>query len=376
MRPAVVFVTRRYPPSVGGMETLAHAVYRALDEHADTTLVALGGSQRNLPWFLPYAAVRARRGARSGRVDRLVFGDALAYTAIRPILPRSAPPCTVMVHGLDLTFASRPYRAMVRAALPKADRVVANSHSTAQIAQQMGVDPARCVVLNPGLEIPPERNETRDEAASLLRKRHGLPADARVLAALGRLVRRKGVLWFVSEVMPGLPETTVLLVAGAGPQEAAVREALATRGLDARVLLLGSVDDDDRQMLFAGCDVFVMPNVPVPGDTEGFGLVAIEASNTGALVVASRVDGIVDAVVDGTTGYLCDPLDAAGWRERVAGLLADPEAARASAVRFTAESRKRSSFERMAREMPAAFGFDEPENATGSGAAAEDEESS
>ncbi len=369
-RPKVVFVTRRYPPLVGGMETLARAVHLALDEYADTTLVSLGRSQRNLVWFLPYATFRARRAARGGHVDRLVFGDAMAYAAARPFLPRSAPPCTVMVHGLDLTFWFRPYRALVRAALPHAARVVANSHSTASIAIAMGVDPSRCVVLNPGVEIPPDWPGSRAEAANLLRSRSGVAPDAQLLGTLGRLVKRKGVAWFVSEVMPRLPERAVLLVAGSGSEEAAIREAVAQRGLESRVKLLGSVDDEDRALLFAGCDVFVMPNIRVPGDVEGFGLVAIEASNSGALVVAARLEGILDAVVDGTTGYLCEPLDVDAWVERVTGLLADPDATRALAERFERESRSRSSYERMARELPVALGI--VEGGPDSGAAAQE----
>jgi glycosyltransferase involved in cell wall biosynthesis len=366
--PKVLFVTRRYPPLVGGMETLARAVHLALEEHSDTTLVSLGRSQRNLVWFLPYAAWRARRAAKGGRADRIVFGDALAYSAIRPFLPRAAPPCTVMVHGLDMTFRLRPYRAMVRAALPTADRVVANSSSTAEIARGMGVDPERCVVLNPGLEIPPDWPGTRDEAECRIRQRFGLPDDARVLMTLGRLVRRKGARWFVSDVMPRLAPNTYLLIAGTGPEATAVRDAVRERGLESRVQLPGSVDDETRALLFAGCDLFVMPNVPVPNDTEGFGLVAIEASNSGALVVASRLEGIVDAVADGATGYLCEPLDVDGWVGRVTGLLADPDAARADAARFAVESRRRSSFERMASELPAALGIV-------SGAPAEQQES-
>jgi phosphatidylinositol alpha-1,6-mannosyltransferase len=364
--PRVLFVTRRYPPLVGGMETLARAVHLALEEHSDTTLVSLGRSQRNLVWFLPYAAWRARRAAKCG-ADRIVFGDALAYSAVRPFLPRSAPPCTVMVHGLDMTFRLRPYRAMVRAALPTADRVVANSSSTAEIAKGMGVDPQRCVVLNPGVEIPPEWPGTRDDAAARIRQRFGLPADARVLMTLGRLVRRKGARWFVAEVMPRLPAHAFLLIAGTGPEDSAVRDAVRDHGLESRVQVLGSVDDETRALLFAGCDMFVMPNLPVPNDTEGFGLVAIEASNSGALVVASRLEGIVDAVADDVTGYLCEPLDVDGWVARVTALLADPDAARADAARFTVESRRRSSFERMARELPAALGIV-------SGAAAQEQE--
>jgi phosphatidylinositol alpha-1,6-mannosyltransferase len=376
-RPKVFFLTRRYPPSVGGMETLAHAVYLALEEHCETELVSLGRSQRHLPWFLPYAAFRARRAARNQRADRLVFGDALAYAVVRPALPRSSPPSTVMVHGLDLIYPLRPYRAVVRAALRHADRVVANSNSTAAIARQMGVDPARCFVLNPGLAIPARRHGSHREAATRLRERYGIPTDARVLATVGRLVRRKGLLWFVSEVMPALPDTTFLLVAGSGPDEAAVRDATQARGLENRVRLLGSVDDDVRALLFEGCDVFVMPNVPVPGDTEGFGLVAIEASNSGGLVVASRLEGIVDAVTDGTTGYLCEPLDSEGWRTRLTSLFDDPDATRATAARFATESRTRSSLERMTRDVPAALGIfaaDAASDSPASGAAAQEEE--
>ena len=372
--PRVMFLTRRYPPSVGGMETLARDVHLALEEHGPTTLVALGRSQRNLVWFLPYAALRAFWAALRGKVDRFVFGDALVYSVVRPFLPRSAPPCTVMVHGLDLTFQARPYQALVRAALPKADRVVANSRSTMAIAEAMGLDSSRCGVLNPGVAIPPDRPGTRDDAADEIRQRFGLPADALLLATLGRLVKRKGVQWFVEEVMPLLPERAVLLAAGAGAEETAISDAIQQRGLESRVFLLGSVDKATRGLLFAGSDVFVMPNVPVEGDVEGFGLVAIEASNSGALVVASKLEGIVDAVVDETTGYLCEPLDVDGWLARLTALLDDPDATRVAAERFSAESRRRSSYERMAREIPVALGIIEPDDA-GSGAASQEQQS-
>jgi phosphatidyl-myo-inositol dimannoside synthase len=360
--PALVFVTRRYPPSVGGMQTLAHSIWRALEQLGPVILIALGRSQKHLAWFLPYAAIRTRHAVRTERVDRLVFGDALAYAMIRPLLPRSAPPCTVMVMGLDLTFPSRPYRAMVRSALRSADRIVAISHSTATIAEGMGVDPARCVVLNPGVEPDESWSGTRDEAAATLRRRYGLADDCRLLVNVGRLVRRKGIQWFVEHVMPQLPDPTALLLAGSGPEENAIRETVGALGLERRVHLLGHVDDETRALLIAGGDVFVMPNVPVRGDVEGFGLVAVEASNAGLLVVAARLEGIVDAVVDGTTGYLCEPMNADEWRDRLSSLLDDPHSTRASAERFANESRRRSSFDRMSRDLPEAFGIDRPTN--------------
>jgi glycosyltransferase involved in cell wall biosynthesis len=108
-----------------------------------------------------------------------------------------------------------------------------------------------------------------------------------------------------------------------------------------------------------GSDIFVMPNVRVAGDVEGFGLVAIEAANAGLLVVASRLEGIVDAVIDGTTGYLCESLNADAWTGRLTDLLADPERAREAAGAFSLASRRLASFERMARDLPAALGISE-----------------
>jgi phosphatidyl-myo-inositol dimannoside synthase len=355
-RQPVLFVTRKYPPSVGGMETLAHAVYRALEASADPTLIALGRSQRHLPWFLPYAAARTRRIAR-GPTTRLVFGDALAYTAIRPTLAKSAPPVTVMVHGLDMTFRLRPYRALVRSTLPRADRVVANSRSTAEIAVSLGVDPDRCVVLNPGVEVPEAWADGRDDARKHLLHRFGLPPEAVVLITLGRLVARKGVGWFVTEVMPGLPENVVLLVAGSGPESETIQKAIDGRGLRARVKVLGSVDGGTRTLLFGGCDAFVMPNVPVENDVEGFGLVAIEAAMAGALVIAARLEGILDAVTDGETGVLCEPADPVSWRAQIIALAEDLPAAHQAAATYAVTARERSSLARMTAEVPAALGL-------------------
>jgi glycosyltransferase involved in cell wall biosynthesis len=339
------------------METLARSVQEALEASAEPTLVALGRSQRHLPWFLPYAAARAQLMARRATTSRLIFGDTLVYAAIRPTLPRSSPPTTVMVHGLDMTFPSRPYQALVRSALPNADRVVANSQSTAEIATALGVDPARCVVLNPGLKVPDQWGESRDDARNNLLHRYRLPSETVVLVTLGRLVERKGVRWFVTEVLPELPEYVTLLVAGSGPQAEPIRAAVNRSGLRQRVKLLGPVDDDTRSLLFAGCDALIMPNVPVPGDVEGFGLVAIEAAMSGALVIASRLEGVVDAVVDGETGVLCEPLDADSWREQILTVAADVSAAHRAADGFAATARTRSSLTRMAADLPAALGL-------------------
>jgi glycosyltransferase involved in cell wall biosynthesis len=78
-----------------------------------------------------------------------------------------------------------------------------------------------------------------------------------------------------------------------------------------------------------------MPNVVVPGDMEGFGLVALEASVTGLPVVAAHLEGIVDAVHDGRNGVLVETRDTAGFAKRVLEALEFPPERRAAIREYT-----------------------------------------
>src|SRR5258707_1298848 len=84
---SVLFVTRRFPPSVGGMEALAADVDRALRSVADVELVALRSSSvLHLAWFLPFALVKTAFALARGRVTHIVCGDAIAWATIAPIV--------------------------------------------------------------------------------------------------------------------------------------------------------------------------------------------------------------------------------------------------------------------------------------------------
>ena len=122
-------------------------------------------------------------------------------------------------------------------------------------------------------------------------------------------------------------------------------------GLDERVHLLGAVDDADRERLLRGADVFVQPNIRVPGDMEGFGLVLLEAAMRGTTTVASGIDGIVDAVVDGRTGFLVPPGDAQAWTERISALVSSPSELPGIGARFQQASRALFSEEQMSQEL-------------------------
>jgi len=165
-----------------------------------------------------------------------------------------------------------------------------------------------------------------------------LPDDALLLCGVGRHVERKGFAWFVDQVLPRLPGAVHFWLAGEGPETPAVREAVARRGLESRVRLLGRVPDETLTALYRGADLFVMPNRPVPGDIEGFGVVMLEAGLCGLPTIGARLEGIQDAIREGENGILVPSGDAEAFAEAILGYYRDRgalAAASARAARYT-----------------------------------------
>jgi phosphatidylinositol alpha-1,6-mannosyltransferase len=177
-------------------------------------------------------------------------------------------------------------------------------------------------------------------------------ADATpVILTAGRLVRRKGVAWFVRNVLPLLRADAIYVVIGEGPEQAAIVRAAEEAGVASRVRLLGRVPDGVLAAAYARADVFVMPNVPVPGDMEGFGLVALEAAASGLPVVAAALEGITEAVRHGRNGLLVPPQDARAFVDQIECLLRlSPIQLQAMGARFATHTREHYGWDSTARQ--------------------------
>jgi glycosyltransferase involved in cell wall biosynthesis len=316
----LVFVTRKFPPSVGGMETLAASVWHSLQLVApDSRKLSHGGPNRALVWWVPLCLLRLTWLCLRGRVSHVLCGDALMNAVCAPVLRLFGIRRSTMVMGLDITFELGLYRRLVHPRLRSAEHVIAISAATAAEAQAVGVPSERLSVLRLGV-AEPEHPADPVAARTAVLERLRLPADTLLLLTLGRLVPRKGVRWFVDAVLPSLPAHVHYLAAGSGPDETAIRSAAAGHGVADRVHLLGAVSDDLREELMTGCDVFVQPNIVVPDDMEGFGLVTVEAGMRDTLVVAAALQGIKDAVVPDVTGILVAPEEPTAWRTVLADL--------------------------------------------------------
>jgi phosphatidylinositol alpha-1,6-mannosyltransferase len=332
----VLYVSRRYPPSVGGMQRLARELHLALSARTPVRAALWGGGQALLPLFALAAFLRAAAWLalrpRAGEV--VLAGDAL-LAPLGLLLGRLfGRPVVAIAHGLDVTYPHPLHRLLVPPALRRLDAVIAISERTRELVLAQGVAPERCAVVRPGIGEDPL--PARATARRRLGERLGLElGDRPVLATVCRLVPRKGVRWFVGEVMPLLSarRPDVLYVhLGDGPDRPADAEG---------VRMLGQAPDDVRDDLYAAADLLVMPYRSVVGDAEGFGLVAAEAMRAGLPVVATAVDAVPEVVRDGVGGRVVPPEEPTALADAIVALLDDPtERTRLSAsARADAEAR-------------------------------------
>jgi len=319
-----LYVTRKFPPVVGGMEVLAARVWDAIASTGrQPRLVANRHGNRHLPWWLPWAAVQTAWHIARRRVDLVVAGDPVVLVVVQPFARLARIPTAVVLHGLDLTWGPRAYRSIVLRAVRRCAVSISISEATSDAAVQLGADRSKIHVVRPGLSAPRPEPTTADAAAAARATLRVGPDDI-VIVTIGRLVRRKGALWFAQNVLPHLPSHVHFAVAGAGPDLEELQGLASTSPARERLHVLGKVDDATWEILMRGADVFVQPNIKVADDMEGFGLVTIEAALRGTWVVASGMEGILDAVIDGVTGQLLTPGDTDTWVAELTALAADP----------------------------------------------------
>lgn len=292
-------------------------------------------------------AVRHRFDAvHAGRV----LPEGLVALVVSRLLRR---PMIVYAHGEELTtWRQRAKRRAMVLTYRHADLVIANSPFTRDELLKVGVGESKIALLNPGVDVDRFRP---DLPCTDLRERVLVKRGQRLIVSVGRLSRRKGFDQVV-RCLPGLLQAGVdvhYAVIGIG-EDLDYLSALA-RDLDvaARVNFLGDVAPQDLQRWYNAADVVAMPNREINGDTEGFGMVFIEAAACGKPTVAGMAGGTGAAVIDGVTGLRVDGASVDAVREALHRLLAHPELANRLGRQGCARANADFSWQRVAERTMA-----------------------
>ena len=318
----ILFISRAYPPVVGGIENQNFELGSWLSKIAQVKIIANKRGKFFLPFFIPYSIIRAL--FLLPKYDGILLGDGVMSLVGWKLKFLTKKPVICVVHGLDITYKNWLFQTFwVGLFLKKMDRLIAVGNETIRAGVKRGIPEEKFAFIPNGVDIEKCRgNFGRDDLQKILKDNLG---NKKVILTSGRLIKRKGVAWFIREVMPKLPVNFIYVIAGAGSDWDNISKAIAEKGLADRIEMLGYVSDETRNVLFNTCDVFVQPNIKIPGDMEGFGISVIEAGACGLPVLASRLEGLQDAIKDGQNGYLLPSGDCNVWAEKVEEILRDDE---------------------------------------------------
>ena len=319
----ILFLARRYPPHIGGIETHCYELYTRLKDQAQVRLIANGrDSLVHLAWFIPYCFFVACWAVLCRRVDTVYFADGVAG-ALAPLLRPLGPARFILtVYGLEMTYKNPIARALMHAGARACEKVVVISQNSRRIVADAGVAESKIETIYLGVEPLTLAAEDLAVVKARFEEQYGVRfGKDRTLLFFGRQVPRKGIVEFLEQGMPLLAEDIHLFIGGGRNRET---ERIETRrcelDLADRVTLLGPIPDDELAMLRTCCDLFLMPNRHVPGDVEGFGMTQLECMYAGTPVVAFAVDALTESIREG--GYLIEPEDYPAFVEQIHRFLA------------------------------------------------------
>ena len=221
-------------------------------------------------------------------------------------------PTVFTAHGWYFTEGRAPlqrtfYRWIEKAAAPLADRIVTVCEWDRDLAVRSRVaKPAEMVTIH---------NAMPDVEAALRAEPQASPPR---LLMVARFAQQKDHLTLFRALSELMDLDWRLDLVGDGKLRPPMEEEARLLGLGPRVSFLKFRRDVPR--LLAGAQVFLLIS-----NWEGFPRSVLEGMRAGLPVVASRVGGVAEAVVDGHTGYIVPRHDVAGLRDRVRALIVDPE---------------------------------------------------
>ena len=335
----LLLVSHKYPPSTGGMEKQSFELIKGLGSLTKIHTIVYEGTESRLLFFFKLQS-RINKVLRANHSIALIhFNDGLIAAVSLLHAGYKHVKRSATFHGLDVVFPSRIYQRFIFPKFNNFDLLFAVSNATAAACIARGIAVEKIVVVKNGVDTVPATPVKRTIVDATLSSKYNINLQGkRLLVAIGRPVKRKGFSWFIIQVMPLLKEDVMLLLIGPVQQkrsfltllpsylsnkmelflgtpsdEAALHKLMQDPEVSQRVIRTGKIPRQEINQLLGVADAFIMPNINVPGDMEGFGLVCLEACMQGAKVFAAASGGITDAITDQKNGRLLTSGDKNEW---------------------------------------------------------------
>ncbi len=338
----VLFISHKYPPATGGMEKFSYELINGMTKHAKVYKLVYEGNEPRWKWFFELRKRTRILLAEHPQIAIIHLNDGLMISFALWLKKETRIPVVATLHGLDVVFPLPLYQRRIIPGFNQLDGIAGVSKATLAAAEERGIEKNKLIVINNGVDQKLSEQDTHVLSKEELFLKYGIDPKSRIISGLGRAVKRKGYSWFVEKVLPSLPKDMIFVMCGPISDYGARwwHQLLPTAWVNRLALMMGHPTDEpalkvlskqysgrfirtghmpmsDILQILKSSEAFVMPNIKVEGDMEGFGLVALEAILAGTVVFAAGHEGITDAIHDQLNGFLLPSGDEQQWVARL-----------------------------------------------------------
>jgi len=360
--PDFLFVSDNFPPVIGGSATVYDTMCKSLGDHVialTSSHTYLGVPKDNFSDFDQNCGYRVERTASVRTMKRqepnrflslwdevvnkinvmaiitkiyfryrpryVIIGE-LVYLGWIGLFARYILGMKVVIytHGEEISQESDTvYAKMSAFFLKNCHLVISVSHfCKSKIIQKFNLPSNRIKVIHNGVDTrkfhPPKEVEP-------IRIKNGW-VHKKVIFSIGRHVKRKGfenLIMAIPDVIQEIPNIK-LVIGGSGPMTDILKDLVSSLNLAEYVVFAGRLSETELTEHYGACDLFSMTNYTLPdGDTEGFGLVFLEANAAGRPSLAGQGGGSIEAVFDGINGATVDANNISEISAKIIDLLSD-----------------------------------------------------
>ena len=216
---------------------------------------------------------------------------------------------------------------LMRLVFSNARNIFPMSNYNKQLLQEVGAPIEKIKVVNPGVDIA---RFSRPVDTTLVTERYNLRGKE-IMLTVARLEDYKGqdmVIRSLEKVVKIVPNIVYLIV-GEGPDEERLKDIVTSSGLEGYVVFIKNFPQahDELIQLYASSTLFIMVSREIEKrvEVEGFGIVFLEANACEKPVIGGNSGGIADAIVDGQTGLIVNPLDVDAISNAILRLILDKD---------------------------------------------------
>jgi phosphatidylinositol alpha-1,6-mannosyltransferase len=311
-----LIVTRSFPPEIGGMQNLMwgltcslakynlvkvfadfHENYKEHDQKVSFSIDRVGGIKlfrKHRKSYLVNEFIKKNKNINCIIADH--------WKSLELIKTEKKKICLIHSKEINHKKGSFANRRVVNS-FKNVDLVISNSEYTKNLAIEIGLDPKKIIVINPGI-FPTNKidKNSLDEAEKILKNKNPR------LVTVSRFDKRKNhekvimALRNLKQIYPNIVYTCI----GYGEEEENIKNLSKELDLNDQVVFLKNISHNLKNALVAKSNVFVMPSIIHKTSVEGFGIAYIEAGQFGVPSIGGKDGGASDAIKHNETGIICD----------------------------------------------------------------------